>query len=244
MDSVIRGLDKESGAIANDSNQPSGLEAINEKRKPIILVRHGQAESNVSNLTGGWSQTALTDLGRRQAGLVAGRLKLELEGVEIASYCSDLKRAVQTAEIIAEQTGLEIVPGMGFRECNNGVAAGRTQEEVEGLRTPPTQPLLDWRQFPGAETWREFYIRVAGCMERVTAEAEGPLLIVTHGGTIINVVAWWIRMPLETLSDFTLKTYNTGITILTESELGERAIERHNDVAHLHLDGIAVPFPL
>ena len=243
MDSVVRGLGKELGAIANDANQPSGLEVVNEKRKPIILVRHGQAESNVSNLTGGWSQTALTDLGRRQAGLVAGRLKRELEGVEVACYCSDLKRAAQTAEIISEQTGLELVPEMGFRECNNGVAAGRTQEEVEGLRTPPTQPLLDWRQFPGSETWREFYIRVAGCMERVVADAEGPLLIVTHGGTIINVVAWWIRMPLETLSDFTLKTYNTGITILTESEWGERAIERHNDVAHLHLDGISVPFP-
>ncbi len=60
---------------------------------PIILVRHGQAESNVSNLTGGWSQTALTDLGRHQAQLVAKRLNRELGGVEIASYCSDLKRA-------------------------------------------------------------------------------------------------------------------------------------------------------
>jgi broad specificity phosphatase PhoE len=211
---------------------------------PIILVRHGQAESNVSNLTGGWSQTALTDLGQHQAQLVAARLKHELGGVEVASYCSDLKRAAQTAEIISEETGLKIVPEKGFRECNNGVAAGKTQEEVEEYRIPPKQPLLDWRQYPGAETWREFYLRVSGCIERVTAETDKPLLIVTHGGTILNVVAWWIRMPLETLSDFSLRTHNTGITVLVETELGERAIERHNDTAHLHLEGMAAPFPI
>ena len=210
----------------------------------IILVRHGQADSNVSNLTGGWSQTALTDLGRHQAQLVAARLKQELEGVEVNSYCSDLKRAAQTAEIIAEETGLNIVPEKGFRECNNGVAAGKTKEEAEEYHVPPTRPLLDWRQYPGAETWREFYLRVSQCMEKVTAEADRPLLIVTHGGTMVNIVAWWIRMPLETLSDFSLRTHNTGITILTETELGERAIERHNDVAHLHLEGIAPTFPI
>ena len=211
---------------------------------PIILVRHGQAESNVSNLTGGWSQTALTDLGRHQAQLVAARLKHELEGVEVVCYCSDLKRAAQTAEIISEETGHNIVPETGFRECNNGVAAGKTKEEVEEYLVLPSRPLLDWRQYPGAETWREFYLRVSECMEMVTAEADGPLLIVTHGGTMVNVVAWWIRMPLETLSDFSLRTHNTGITILVETEFGERAIERHNDVAHLHLGGMAAPFPI
>ena len=211
---------------------------------PIILVRHGQAESNVSNLTGGWSQTSLTDVGHQQAHLVAKRLKRELRGREVSAYCSDLKRAVQTAEIIGEELGLGIIPEIGFRECNNGVAAGKTKEEADAFQVPPTQPLLDWRQYPGAETWREFYIRVSECMERVTGAADGPLLIVTHGGTMVNVVAWWIRMPLDTLSEFTLRTQNTGITILTDTELGERAIERHNDVAHLHLEGMAPTFPL
>ena len=211
---------------------------------PLILVRHGQAESNISNLTGGWSQTALTDLGRHQARLVAARLKRELAGLELPSFCSDLRRAAQTAEIIADETGLQIVPEEGLREHNNGIAAGKTHEEAEKFRVLPTHPLLDWRPYPGSETWREFYLRVSKCMERVTAEAEGPLLIVTHGGTIINVVAWWIRMPLDILSDFSLRTYNTGITILVETDLGERAIERHNDVAHLHQDGMAAPFPI
>ena len=211
---------------------------------PIILVRHGQAESNIANLTGGWSQTALTELGRRQARLVARRLKAELEGVECISIHSDLLRAVQTAEIVAEETGLEMIPEPGLREFNNGIAAGRTKEEAEAFFTEPTRPLLDWRPYPGGETWREYYLRVAGCMERITRGLDRPLLIVAHGGTVVNAVAWWLRIPLEALSDISFITSNTGITILMETGLGERAIERHNDVHHLHAQGIGPHFPL
>ena len=211
---------------------------------PIILVRHGQAESNVGDLTGGWSQTALTELGRRQARLVARRLKAELEGVECRSYHSDLLRAAQTAEIVAEETGLSIIPEPGLREINNGVAAGKTKEEAEAFFTEPTHPLLDWRAYPGGETWREHYIRVAGTMERLTRGLDRPLLIVAHGGTVVNAVAWWLRIPVEALSDISFVTSNTGITILVETVLGERAIERHNDVHHLHAQGIGPPLPL
>jgi probable phosphoglycerate mutase len=211
---------------------------------PIILVRHGQAESNVGNLTGGWSQTALTELGRQQARLVARRLKAELEGVESRSYHSDLLRAAQTAEIVAEETGLEMRPEPGLREINNGIAAEKTKEEAEAFFTEPTRPLLDWRAYPGGETWREYYIRVAGCMERITRDLDHPLLIIAHGGTMVNAVAWWLRIPIEALSDISFTTSNTGITILIETGLGERAIERHNDVHHLHAQGIGPPFPL
>lgn len=203
---------------------------------PIILVRHGQAESNVSNLIGGWSQTALTDLGRHQAQLVAARLKNELEHVEVSFYCSDLKRAAQTAEIIAEKKGVKIIQEEGFREMNNGIADGKTREEVEKYRVPPTRPVLNWREYPGAETWREFYIRVSECMENIIQETDKPLLIVAHEKTIALVVAWWIRFPPDPSRSFTLQTYYTGITILFEIQ-GVRAIERHNDVAHLQHEG-------
>ncbi len=35
---------------------------------PIILVRHGESESNVGKLTGGWTDTPLTELGFRASG--------------------------------------------------------------------------------------------------------------------------------------------------------------------------------
>jgi broad specificity phosphatase PhoE len=212
--------------------------------QPIILVRHGQAESNLGNLTGGWSQTALTEVGHRQARLVAGRLKAELGDLDCAFYHSDLLRAAQTAEIVAEETGLKMVPEPGLREINNGVATGKTQEEAKAYYREPTRPLLDWRAYPGGETWREYYTRVSRCMDGLTRNLERPLLIVAHGGTVVNAVAWWLRIPLDALSDISFPTNNTGITILVETGLGERAVERHNDVSHLHAEGIGPPFPL
>jgi probable phosphoglycerate mutase len=210
----------------------------------IILVRHGEAESNIGNFTGGWSQTALTKLGHLQAHLVAKRLKRELKGVKLVSFHSDLKRAAQTAKIIAKETGIEIIPDPELREINNGIAAGKTKKEAEAYYTPPTLPLLDWRPYLGGETWREYYQRVSKCMERITLDIDRPLLIVGHGGTVVNVIAWWLHLPLKTLSDVSFVTTNTGITILVETELGERAIERHNDIAHLYIEGIATPFPI
>jgi probable phosphoglycerate mutase len=164
--------------------------------------------------------------------------------VECKSIHSDLLRAAQTAEIVAEETGLEMIPEPGLREINNGIATGKTKEEAEAFFTKPTHPLLDWRAYPGGETWREYYLRVAGCMERITRGLDRPLLIIAHGGTVVNVVAWWLRIPIEALSDISFITSNTGITILVETGLEERAIERHNDVHHLHAQGIGVPFPL
>ena len=119
---------------------------------------------------------------------------------------------------------------------------GKTRKEAEDYYTPPTQPLLDWRPYLGGETWREFYLRVARCMERIT-KFDDSLLIVCHGGTVVNVLVWWLRVPIENLSDITFVTNNTGITILIETKLGQRAVERHNDVAHLNAESIAPSFP-
>jgi len=102
---------------------------------------------------GGWSQTSLTDLGQHQAQLVAARLKEELKHVEVSFYCSDLERAAQTAEIIAEEIGANIIQEEGFRDKTSGIADGKTREEVEEYQVPLTRPVLDWREYR-ARVWR------------------------------------------------------------------------------------------
>ena len=201
---------------------------------PLILVRHGQAESNVGDLTGGWSQTALTDLGCLQARLVARRLKRELEGVEPVFFHSDLKRAAQTAEVIAEETGLNPLPEPGLRELNNGIAAGMTKDEARRYFREPTHPLVDWEPYPGAETWRQFYHRVAAFMEESSDRFDDSILVVTHGGTIMQIISWWLRLDMVTISNVSFKTDPTSITVLGKSTLDERTIERLNDTAHLY----------
>ena len=200
----------------------------------IILIRHGEGEHMVSDLTGGWSQVPLTENGRAQARAVASRLKRDLEGVDFSFYCSDIKRAYQTAEIIGQEIGVKPIPSQGLREFNNGVAADRTKTEVAHLYSPPSDPIMDWQPYPEAETWRRFYRRIKGVMDEIHAAEDRPTLIVSHGGTIVNIVAWWLRLEESDLSFTTFHSSPASLSVLNETPFNERSIERLSDAAHLH----------
>lgn len=210
----------------------------------VILIRHGEAEHMVSDITGGWSQTPLTEKGRGQARALAMRLAEDLEGVDYAFYCSDLKRARQTADIIAEAVGREPIPSREIREFNNGVAADRTKAEVAHLYRPASEPIMDWQPYPEAETWRRFYWRITAFMDGLHAVESRPTLIVAHGGTIVNIVAWWIRLEEASLSYTTFHTSPASLSVLNVTPLDERAVERLNDTAHLHNLGQVPRLPL
>jgi probable phosphoglycerate mutase len=210
----------------------------------LILVRHGQSEHLVDDMTGGWTDTPLTERGRRQVALLAGRLKEVLSGRPARMVASDLLRAAQTAEMLGKGLGLPFTLNSGLREINNGVAAGMRREEAHRLRNPLTGPLLDWRAYPGGETWREFYTRVATCMDELTREQEGPLLLVSHGGTILQQVAWWLRLDMETLAHTWFDADPASLTVLGRNRWGDRMVERLNDVAHLYAAGLAEPVAL
>ncbi|HKP69328.1 MAG TPA: histidine phosphatase family protein [Pyrinomonadaceae bacterium] len=92
----------------------------------LYLVRHGQSDGNAEGRFGGHSATPLSKLGVRQAEATAKLLAKE--GVN-AIYTSDLHRAVQTAEPLADLTGIKIKPTTAFRERNVGVLEGLTFDE-------------------------------------------------------------------------------------------------------------------
>jgi len=185
---------------------------------PIIIVRHGEAEHNVGDLTGGWTDSALTPLGELQAAVVAERLARELRSISVRLLSSDLRRARQTAEVIAEALGVEAKYSADLREFNNGVAANKRREEVQELYVEPGDSLLDWQPYPEAETWRRFHLRVASYMDGVMESHDEPCLVVCHGGTVVQIVSWWLRLPVETLNWVNFHSYPTGVTVLTETK--------------------------
>lgn len=201
--------------------------------QPIILVRHGQAEHNVSDLNGGWSQTRLTELGVRQARAVAGRLAEELRGHSVRLVSSDLRRARETAEIISEALGVKPEYNAGIRELNNGIAAGKTQQEVQAFYVEPHEPLLDWQPYPGSETRRVFYRRVSETMDELTVDDGMAMVLVTHGGTIVQILSWWLGLTQEQMIRAYFKCEPTALTVLKVDELGRHMVERLNDAQHL-----------
>lgn len=165
----------------------------------LIIVQHCQSEHHVNGLTGGWTDTPLTDLGIEQANRVANALKDMLDG-EYVIYSSDLLRAKETAEIIRNILGLDIKIEEGLRERNYGIAKDQSSKWLKERRSPmPKVGRLDHRPIEGAETYREFYNRVTSAMAQIDDTGTENVIVVSHGGTKNNVIAWWLGLPVEAL---------------------------------------------
>ena len=96
--------------------------------RKIILVQHCQAEHHTNGMIGSWTDTELTDLGRRQAARVATRISTLTEGSEDwMLISSDLKRCTQTAALIRERCSKEPRLEPDLREINLGEAVGKSQ---------------------------------------------------------------------------------------------------------------------
>ena len=202
--------------------------------KDIIIIQHCQSEHHINGLVGGWTDTPLTEAGRVQAGAVAERLRGEVEGKPFHLYASDLLRAAQTAEIIAGRLGLEVTPAPGIREVNNGIEAGKTREWAKQHSLPhPKEKTLDFSPCEGAETWREFYHRTTQALEAIEREGHEHVMLVTHGGALSNIVAWWLRLPVEVLAGARFFGNPGGITRLGEDRRGMRFMSSFNDMHHL-----------
>src|SRR6476659_50278 len=106
----------------------------------IFLVRHGATTLSAEDRFAGATDVPLSDIGREQVRRLAERLADD--GIT-AVYASPLGRTVETARILAEPHGLEVITRDGLREMSHGHWEQKTRQEVE-------------REFPSeAAAWEE-----------------------------------------------------------------------------------------
>lgn len=210
--------------------------------QPLMLVRHGQAEHQVQEITGGRSDTVLTNVGEKQVRLLAARLQLDLDGVTPGLFASSMRRTLQTAEILAKALNLSPVAVPELADLDNGRAAGLTRDQAKKIALPQTEPGIDWRPYPEAETWREFYHRITAFMDAFIQNQNSPAILVTHFANIDVITSWWLGLPVDSLTHFEIGP--ASLTVLTISKYGERAVERLNDMAHLYAHGLSEPIRL
>lgn len=140
----------------------------------ILLARHGETDWNREGRFQGHADPPLNETGRRQA----VELAEQLAATPIdAVYSSDLRRAQETAEIVAAPHGVAVVPEPGLREIDVGSWSGLTRAEIE-------------ERFPGAthhdgESREDHLARVLAAVERIAREhARERVLLVSHGGSL------------------------------------------------------------
>lgn len=204
----------------------------------VILVQHCQSEHHINEMSGGWTDTPLTELGQKQAHLIADKLNERIDSSEYLLYSSDLLRASQTAGVIGALLGLRVIERSGLREINTGVATGKTKEWARAHQNPATGDGfdLDYQEFHQGETWRQFYRRVSDCMESVfRVDGSKNFLIVTHGGTLAYITAWWLHFSEQMLATAYFSASPASISVLSRNSFGQNVLEIFNDTAHLSL---------
>lgn len=195
----------------------------------LLVVRHGDAEGNTDHRFNGQSQARLTDRGREQANAVAERLA-DQPVTRIVS--SDLARCVETAEPLAERTGVEVEQRRALREIDNGEWTGLLPTEIaDGW------PHL-WRDYaagvdvsrPGGERWEQVAARVIPVAEELL-EADGVTVITTHSGPTLILAMWaaGITVGGNIFRSRFGALHNCSVTVLVP---GPRLVS-FNDVGHL-----------
>jgi broad specificity phosphatase PhoE len=151
----------------------------------IHLARHGQTAYNHEGRFQGHLPVPLDATGREQAAALAQ----VAAGVELVSlWCSPLRRARETAEVVAARIGLAPREELRFVETDTGDWTGRSFAEIraedpEGFaRFERSDPSF---RYPGGESFAEQSARVQAAIADLRARAaELPALVVCHRGVI------------------------------------------------------------
>ena len=106
----------------------------------LYLVRHGETIDNARQLMQGQTQGCLNDTGRQQAEALSEELKDEHFDAIVSS---DLRRAIQTAEVLAAPHGLPVVTTPLLRERDWGDFTGRYSPDLKGLDFPENVESLE-----------------------------------------------------------------------------------------------------
>ncbi len=198
----------------------------------IWLLRHAEAEGNLYRRIHGCTDSGLTELGLRQLEPLEERFRsVPLDAV----YASDLRRAQQTAKVLAEPKGLSLRILPGLREVDMGAwedkcwgyVARFEPEQYRALNKDPAKFTV-----PGCEPYEVSVRRILGAIRQIAAENPGgEVAAVAHGCIIRILLAQLLGVPSENIWSVPHGD-NTCVAELTVED-GEIKLLRYNDNSHL-----------
>lgn len=163
----------------------------------IVLARHGETDWNRESRFQGHADVPLNDDGRAQVRALAELLAGE---PFTAAYSSPLRRAAESAEILASAFGLSVHPSEALREVDVGSWSGLTVAEVEARYPEGFARWVDWRceGWDDGEAYADLSRRVVEGLREIAARHPGEhVLVVTHGGPIRAAHATALGLSLD-----------------------------------------------
>ncbi len=173
----------------------------------LVLIRHGQTDWNVEGRWQGQSNPPLNRCGRQEA----QRTAQELQNLEFAAlYSSDLRRAMETAQIIRHSVHSPVVPDPRLREIHLGKWQRMLSSEIQ-IQYPDEFQL--WHSSPlsvhppGGEDIQTLATRVMEAVNEIIARHPDQRVgVVAHELPIAAIVCRSMGLSLEHLRDLIPRT--------------------------------------
>jgi len=187
----------------------------------ILLIRHGLTDWVGKRLPGRRPGIHLNESGHSQAGALARRLApLPLAAI----YSSPLERAMETAQPLAAQHGLQTQVCEGVTEVDCGDWTSREMEDVrhESL-WQAIQVYPSAARFPGGESLREARDRVVAALDAIRdAHQDQMVAVVSHADPIKLAVAHYAGLPFDLFQRLVVTP--ASVTALDLRDLGPRLL--------------------
>ncbi|MDD3808541.1 MAG: histidine phosphatase family protein [Candidatus Pacebacteria bacterium] len=138
----------------------------------ITYFVHGTTTDNEKNISSGWYDVELSELGIKQS----IDLKNQIKGSHFdVVFCSDLKRAVDSAELTFKGE-IKILQDKRLRECNYGDYNAKSSEVVEVMQ----EQNINTR-FPNGESYEDVKLRISDFLNFLKEKYDGKsIAIVAH----------------------------------------------------------------
>ncbi len=202
--------------------------------KRIILIRPGETEWNRQGRWQGWVAAPLNEHGKRQVQALANFVRNI--GVS-ALYSSDLRRAVETAELLAERLGFAPVYDARLRERNIGVWQGLTLDEMRDWYPDQFEQLLgdvEEYRIEGGEARAGVRARMVAMFDYILKDDKGTTIGIVSHTTAIRALISHLIPDCDVNS---LDVNNTSVTTLARDVSDHWQLVTANDV--MHLEGLA-----
>jgi probable phosphoglycerate mutase len=201
------------------------------QRTQVIIIRHGETEWNIANVRQGHLDSPLTPEGIAQARALAQRLMRERFRF---IYSSDLGRAMQTARIIADATGHQIISDPRLRERHLGIFQGLSSDQIKE-KFPEEYKLHRSRGpdyvIPEGESVRQQVARNLAYLNEIAAKHLGEcIVVITHGGVLSGLFRHTFSIPFEAPRRFEFT--NAGLNTFLYEE-GNWFLQTWGDLSHL-----------
>ncbi len=198
----------------------------------LLIIRHALPKRVVNADPSIPADPPLDDRGWEQAERLGGYLAEERID---AIWCSPLTRAQQTAQPLAQKTGIAIQTESGLSEWDRDSPEYIPVEELKATNHPMWQAMLKG-EWTGAADPETFLRNVIGSFERIIDEHRGQkVAAVCHGG-VINAYLSHI-LSMERSFGFFRPEY-TSIHRVMAASSGERTLMTLNETAHLRGTGL------